>query len=189
MTKCDRYQNLLMGFFDHELEGGDREALDEHLNSCPHCRALRQDLAGILGTLENAVPAEPGADLERLVLNRIMSLPARPERERDTLSMVLYGTFATLAALLLLMLGLSFQGMDYLDLVQAVQDYTYLFSALLVNLQIAYGIVTGLFPADVLELSREMLAVSLVAAFTLLIVAMKTAFKGPVAGKTDILRG
>ncbi len=186
MTKCGRYHDLLMRYFDHELTRRNREALDQHLHSCQRCRALRQDLAGILNTLENTVPMEPDADLERLVLNRIMSMPAGPERDRDRVPKVLYGTLAALAALFLLMLGLSFQGMGYLDLVLAARDYTYWSSALLVGLQIAYGTVSGLFPADVFEASREILAVSVLAASTLVFVAVKAAFARLTASDPDM---
>jgi hypothetical protein len=184
MMKCDRYHNLLMRHFDHELEGRDREALDRHLLSCRRCRALREDLTGILDTLEDVVPVEPDADLERLVLDRIMSLPAAPEKGRDTLPKVLYGTLTALAALLFLVLGLSFQGMGYLDLVLAAEDYTYWFSALLVNLQIAYGIISGLFSVDVFEASREILAVSVLSFSVLLLMAMKAAFRGLAASES-----
>jgi hypothetical protein len=183
MMKCDRYQNLLMRHFDHELEGRDREDLDRHLLSCRRCRALREDLTGILGALEDVVPVEPDADLERLVLDRIMSLPAAPVRSRDPLPKVFFGTLAALTALLFLVLGLSFQGVGYLDLVLAAEDYTYWLSGFFVNLQIAYGIVSGLFSVDVFESSREILAVSVVSFSVLLLMAVKAAFRGLAASE------
>ena len=176
MMECDRYHNLLMQYFDHDLASRDRDALDKHIDSCPHCRALHRELAGILNTLENAAPVEPDADLERLVLDRIMSLPSRPRTDRDILTKVLYGSLAGMAALLFLILGLSFQGMGYLDFLLKAQDYTYWSSTLLVNLQIAYGIVSGLFQADVLEASREIVAASVLVVSMLLFLAVKTAF-------------
>jgi hypothetical protein len=137
---------------------------------------LSEDLTGILNTLEYAVPVEPEPDLERLALNRVMSLPAQPAGDRNALLKVLYGTLAGWAALLLLVLGLSLQNMDYLDLLLAGSDYVNWFSSLLVNLQIAYGIVSGLFPADVSAAFREIQAISVLAMVMLVLVAVKTAF-------------
>jgi hypothetical protein len=175
-----------MRYFDHELARRDQEVLDQHLHSCRGCRALRQDLTGILNTLENAVPMEPDADLEKQVLDRIMSMPAGPKGDRDTLPKVAYGTLAGLAALFLLILALSFQSMGYVDLMMAARDYAYWSSAFLVNLQIAYEIVSGLFPVDVVEASREILAVSVLAVFVLLLVAVKTALARSAAENPDM---
>ena len=186
MTKCDRYQDLLMRYFDHELTRRDQEVLDRHLHSCRDCRALHQDLTGILSTLENAVLMEPDADLERRVLDRIVSMPAGPERDRDPLRKVAYGTLAGLAAVFLLMFALSFQSMGYVDLIMAARDYAYWSSAFLVNLQIAYEIVSGLLPVDVLEAAREILAISVLAVFVLLLVAVKTVFARLAAENPDV---
>jgi hypothetical protein len=181
MMKCDRYQNLLMRHFDRELTGRDQEALDRHLLSCQPCRVLKEELSGILGTLESVAPMGPDADLERLALDEIMSLPAPRRTDRDTPTKVVYGSLAGLAALLFLVLGLSFQDMGYPDFVAAARDYTYWSSALLAALQIVYGIISGLFQVDLFEASREILAAYVLAVSMLLFVALKAAFAGSAA--------
>lgn len=185
MTQCDRYRDLLMRRFDRDLEGHGREALDEHLDSCPRCRALSRDLTRILGTLERTAAVEPDADLERLVLDRIMSLPALSERGRDMLPKAVFATLAGLAVLLFLVLGLSLAGMGYLDLVLAARDYADRSSALLVNVQIACDLVWGLFSADLLEASRKVLAVSVLTMTALLLAGVKAALARPAAGSPD----
>lgn len=183
--KCDRYHNLLMRYFDHELDGHEQEALDQHLHSCPRCRALRDDLAGILNTLESVVMVEPEPDLERLVMNRVMSLSAYPYEDRITLPKLIYGTLAGLASLLFLMLGLSVQNMGYGDLILAGRDCVYWSSAILVHLQIAYGIVSSLFPEDISAAFREIQVASVLAVFVLVLVAVKTAVARLTVEGTD----
>jgi hypothetical protein len=97
-----------------------------------------------------------------------------------------YGTLAGLAALLLIVLGLSVQSVGYLDLLLAGQDYLYWSSTILVSLQIAYGIVSGLFPADALEALQEIQAVSLLAVFMLILVALKAAIARPTGENPDM---
>jgi hypothetical protein len=174
--KCDRYHNLLMRHFDRKLEGPQAESLDRHLLSCPRCRALRDDLVGILDTLENVAPVEPEPELEGLVLGRVMSLPAQPDRGHKTSRRVIYGTLAGLAALLFLTVGLSIQNMGYLDLLLAGRDYVYWSSMVLVGLQTAFGIASGLLPVDLSEAFREIQTVSVVAMLMLVTVAVKAAF-------------
>jgi len=174
--KCKQYHNLLMQHFDRTLVGPQRESLDQHLLSCPRCRALHDDLVGILSTLENVAPAEPEPELEGLVLSRVMSLPAQPDRVRKTSPRVVYGALAGLAALLFLVLGLSVQNMGYLDLLLAGRDYVYWSSMVLVVLQTAYGIASGLLPVDLSAAFREIQTVSVLAMLMLALVAVKAAF-------------
>jgi predicted anti-sigma-YlaC factor YlaD len=174
--KCDRYHSLLMQHFDRKLEGPQRELLDRHLLSCPRCRALRDDLVGILGTLENVAPMEPEPQLEGLVLGRIMSLPNQGDRGRKTSQSVVYGTLAGLAALLFLTVGLSVQNMGYLDLLLAGRDYVYWFSMVLVVLQTAYGIASGLLPVDLSAAFREIQTVSVLAMLMLVIMTVRAVF-------------
>jgi hypothetical protein len=176
MTKCDRYQGLLMGYFDHEADGPEREVLDRHLDSCSHCRALRDDLTGILKTLENGVPPEPEPYLETLVLDRVMSLPVQREGDRNRSLKVVYGTLGGLAALLSLGLVLSVEDIGYRDLLLAGRDYLYWSTAIIVDLQIAYELVSGLFPVDIYALFREVQVASMLAVLMSLVVAVKVAF-------------
>jgi hypothetical protein len=176
MTKCHRYYGLLMGYFDHEIDGPEREALDRHLDSCSHCRAMRDDLAGILKTLEDGVPPEPEPYLETLVLNRVMSLPVQRVGDRNRLLKAVYGALGGLAALLFLGLVLSFQDMGYPELLQAGRDYLYWSTAIIVDLQIAYGLVSGLFPLDMYAVFDEVQVASILAVLMSVIVAVKVAF-------------
>ncbi len=102
MLKCDKYEALIMRYFDHDFSGNEREKLDQHLDSCSSCRLLFSQLSGILNTLESAKAAEPEPDLERLVMDRIMSLPAQPDNNEQYRPVkLIYGTFAGVVALLL----------------------------------------------------------------------------------------
>jgi len=105
-----------------------------------------------------------------------MSLPAQPDRVRKTSPRVVYGALAGLAALLFLVLGLSVQNMGYLDLLLAGRDYVYWSSMVLVVLQTAYGIASGLLPVDLSAAFREIQTVSVLAMLMLVIMTVRAVF-------------
>lgn len=47
MSDCEKYLELISASLDGALTGAERAELDEHLASCPSCRALREDLTAL----------------------------------------------------------------------------------------------------------------------------------------------
>jgi|GEM_PF-3723045 len=77
MCTCDEILDLLSTQLDGELTGEEERALAEHLESCPDCRALAEDLVCI----HDAMPglnAAPPAFIKENVMKRIREEAAAP---------------------------------------------------------------------------------------------------------------
>ena len=187
MLKCEKYEALIMRYFDHDLSGNKQKKLDQHLDSCSKCRLLFSQLSGIMDTLENTKPAEPEPHLERLVMDRIMSLPAEPDNnEQYSLTTLFYGSAAGIVAVLLWAISLIVQDSGLPDLIQAGKHYLDVFSGFMVDLQIVYQIVAGLFPSEMFSLVLTIQFIFIASVLMLAFVAMKTAFNGPTGGHPDV---
>lgn len=94
---CDKYLDLISARLDGPLSAEDAAALSAHLNTCPQCRAIADDLANIHGTLSGAA-AVPPAELAQGVMKSIRA--QRTTRKRT------FRQLGTLAACLVLCVGL-----------------------------------------------------------------------------------
>jgi predicted anti-sigma-YlaC factor YlaD len=187
MLKCEKYEGLLMRYFDHDLSEHEQEKLDQHLDSCSNCRLLFLQLSGIMDALENTKPAEPEPYLERLVMDRIMSLPAQPDNNTQySLTMLVYGLAAGIVALLLWAISLTVQDSGFLDLIQVGKQYLDVFSGFMVDLQIVYQILAGLFPSEMFSLFLAIQFIFIASVLMLAFVVMKTAFNGSTGGHPDV---
>jgi len=187
MLKCDKYEALIMRYFDLDFNGNEREKLDQHLDSCSNCRLLFSQLRGILNILENTKAAEPEPHLERLVMDRIMSLPAQPDnKEQYRSAKLVYGLLAGIIAMLLWIISLIVQDSGFQDIIEAGRNYLDVFSGFIVDLQIVYQIAAGLFPSEMFSLVLTIQFISIAAILMLAFLVMKTAFNGSTGGHPDV---
>jgi hypothetical protein len=187
MLKCEKYEALIMRYFDRDLSGNKQKRLDRHLDSCSKCRLLFSQLIRIMDTLENTKPVEPEPHLERLVMDRIMLLPAEPDNYNQySLSTLFYGSAAGIAAVLLWVIYLIFQDSGLPGLIQTGGQYLDVFSGFVADLQIAYQILAGLFPSEVFSLVLTIQFIFITSVLMLALVAMKTAFNRPTGGHPDV---
>jgi predicted anti-sigma-YlaC factor YlaD len=187
MLKCEKYEVLIMRYFDRDLSGSKQKKLDRHLDSCSECRLLFSQLSGIMDTLENAKPAEPEPHLERLVMDRIMSLPAETDNDNQySLTALFYGAAAGIAAVVLWAISLIVQDGGLPGLIEVGKQCLDVFSDFMAGLQIVYQIVAGLFPSEVFLLVLTIQFIFIASVLMLAFVAMKTAFNGPTGGHPDV---
>jgi hypothetical protein len=172
--KCDRYQDMIMRHFDHVLIEEERKQLVQHIESCQHCRALMDDLQGIMQTLETSPQVEPPPDLEKLVMNRIQSLPASTENSSNNFLKALYGSISIAAV----MLASAFTLGLHEDSIPSIISHgaTGLFSFLenVWNFQIVYNLLSGVFPQIISSISKTIQAVYIIAGFAAIIMGVKS---------------
>lgn len=94
---CERYLDLISARLDGPLSQQDQAELTAHLNTCPECRAIADDLANIHSTLSSAA-AVPPAELAEGVMRSIRG--QRTARKRTMRQL------GTLVACLVLCAGL-----------------------------------------------------------------------------------
>ncbi len=93
MNQCAEIRELLGGHVLGRLEPHEAERVERHIETCPHCRRERDELAGLPALLDlagsaDAKPESPPAALEEAVLDRFArerrapSAPAPPTRRR-----------------------------------------------------------------------------------------------------------
>jgi hypothetical protein len=83
-----RYREQIGVFLLGKLDGGERTAVQTHLNSCPVCQAEVRELEPVVAALANAAPDRidedtgPPSDLEELTLAPILGEIHRARRRR-----------------------------------------------------------------------------------------------------------
>jgi hypothetical protein len=187
MLKCNRYEDLIMGYFDHDLSGPEQEKLDQHLDSCPNCCLLFSQLGGILGALENVVSTEPEPHLERLVMKQIMLLPAQPANKELYRSVrLIYGTLVGIIAFLVWITSLTIQDWSLMNLVLAGGNYLDVLSGYMVDLQIAYQIVASLFPSEIISLLFRIQFIFIIGIFMLVFLAVRATAGRPTGAYRNV---
>ncbi len=174
MKECRGFQDLIMRCFDHDLGEGEQASLDDHVRSCEECRTMFSDLGAILATLEEACPQEPAPELERMTLARLATLPAPKRDDGLELSRFVRGTIAGLAALLVLTIGVTLQGMGIADIILAGRHYLDLASGVLTDAQIVYQIASGLFPSEVISWLMEAKLITIASMLIVLFMALRS---------------
>lgn len=71
MNQCDKTQELISGYIDHELNQQDRQRVRVHIESCDQCRAVYDDLLAIKQEMGNLQYPE----CEEAQLDKIMKEP------------------------------------------------------------------------------------------------------------------
>ncbi|MCW9027750.1 MAG: zf-HC2 domain-containing protein [Kangiella sp.] len=71
MNLCDKTQELISGYIDHELNQQDRQRVRVHIESCDQCRAVYDDLLAIKQEMGNLQYPE----CEEAQLDKIMKEP------------------------------------------------------------------------------------------------------------------
>ena len=56
---CQDYKNLMMGYLDDELDAEQQKTLQQHLESCPECRAELEEFAQLKQITDDAALLEP----------------------------------------------------------------------------------------------------------------------------------
>lgn len=83
---CEDAQRLIHLDLDGEIPPDERKRLEEHLASCPHCRAAQEELSAVDSRLRDALSGiEPPAGLVRSTRRRMMA----EQRRRSLLRVVL----------------------------------------------------------------------------------------------------
>jgi hypothetical protein len=87
-----RYREQIGAFLLGKLDGGERTAMQTHLNSCPVCQAEVRELEPVVAALGDAAPDRinedpcPPSDLEELTLAPILGEIHRARRRRQRFS-------------------------------------------------------------------------------------------------------
>ena len=171
---CTRCRKLIMEHFDHAIGDRDRGLLDGHMDSCPECRALMDDLRGILPTLESAPPAEPPSNLETLVMKRIRSA-AEPPYGPDNLIKAMYASMGAAAALLSFAATAGPGETGILSLLSRGAAGLNSMLAEAWKVQVAYSLLSGLISPAVSSLFNTAVAAFIIAAFATIVTVIKKA--------------
>lgn len=68
MNLCDKTQELISGYIDHELNQQDRQRVRVHIESCHQCRAVYDDLLAIKQEMGNLqYPECEEAQLDKII--------------------------------------------------------------------------------------------------------------------------
>lgn len=104
MTACERYLNAINELVDGTLGPLRRAELEQHLESCPDCRALLADLQQIAGAVESLEPLVPPDRIWMQIAGRLHQegrVTSAPVTRRGSY------TVLALAAALILAVGAS----------------------------------------------------------------------------------
>jgi hypothetical protein len=161
--KCGRYHDLVMRYFDHTLNREEQESLRQHTDACPLCRALFNDMQGIVGTLETAPQVEPDPNLEKLVMDRIQSLPAFGPVDAEGFMMALYASISLAALSLVFLAALNFSEAGILELITASLRGLYSLTDNAWIARVACHVTFELFPQSIVQCINTIFGVYILA--------------------------
>ncbi len=98
---CQQALEAISADLDGELTPAERAQLEDHLARCPHCRALREELAALHAACPAALEAEAPPELRQAVLSH---LPPRRAGRTGAVRWLRWGAMAAAAAVALLAL-------------------------------------------------------------------------------------
>lgn len=89
--RCGACRSMLSEYIDEQLDADAEERVGRHLEACPECRGVRDDLVGVRSAAGALGPREPGQDLWpqlRTRLGEAEVVPLRPATDapRDDVS-------------------------------------------------------------------------------------------------------
>lgn len=152
--ECNQYQKLLMRRFDHDLNCKERELLAQHLNGCPDCRSLYEDLHRILASLETAAPVEPDPGLEKMILEQIKTLPAVNLNGELGLIKMIFGWLAAALVLLYMAIHLTVQDAGLYGILLQGRQYSSFLSGIALDSQIFFHVISSVFTQAIVSISR-----------------------------------
>jgi predicted anti-sigma-YlaC factor YlaD len=78
---CKHMEALLSAYLDHDLDAGDRRAVDAHLRECSRCRELLSLLRDVSASLQSF----PEIEISPSLRGRLLSIPDQKRRFRLSL--------------------------------------------------------------------------------------------------------
>jgi anti-sigma factor RsiW len=173
MTRCSKYNRMMMRYFDRTLGEEEAAALRRHVGECARCRAEFDRLSAILRSLEHAPGVEPTAGLDESVMRAIRALPA-PAPAPSVTALV----FAAAGILLALAAAVALQGAGAGDLALAAADGLNGAAAGVWKTQLALDFIGGLFPGLAGAAGRMFWNVVLAGAVSSMLVGLRSAVAG-----------
>ena len=183
---CKQCHEHLMRYFDHNLKNEEWELLHSHLDSCQSCHDLFGELTVILGSLEAIPPVEPDPGLEKKILKRIQTLPALVKRGGDGLFKLFIGSLSVIVTLFLLVTTLTFNNISFFDMLIQGMNLIYSFSGVVLDFQIIYHFITGLFSKTLFSIFQQVQSVYTIAIFMTVFLTVKTVYGKLVAPKNAV---
>jgi anti-sigma factor (TIGR02949 family) len=108
MTDCERNLDRISAFLDGELDAAETAELQRHLEACPSCRALQEDLMAVRAGLAEEMPELPEG-LHEKIMDAV-----RAERKKPVGAAALRRRWGVLAAVLALVVITAAYGPDIL---------------------------------------------------------------------------
>jgi len=117
---CDTYRDLMMKYFDGDINDVECAQLRQHTKICKSCREEFEQMKGILESLESDSLAEPPSDFQDQVMAKIDSF--EKERKRN-LEAVIYGIPILILISLPAIIFIRFSGNRVMDMMINAFEY------------------------------------------------------------------
>jgi predicted anti-sigma-YlaC factor YlaD len=181
--KCRQFEKLIMEHFDGSLSNRDHIILSEHLDQCPGCRMLFEDISDVVGTLEKTQIIQVPIGLSEEVCAKIALLPIDPGKEKMGIERVIYGLLGMIGVIIVSLIFLVLSGYDIVDGFDAINMTISTMYGYFVDLQTAYRIISMPFSAEI-SFYRWQIQIIMVCTLALLIgYGVKMAWKRDVSLK------
>lgn len=93
---CERILSLLKsGYLDNALDDATREQVNQHLEECPACRRVKENLEAVSLLLRNAPRSNPPENLWARIEKEIRSARIRPIKPAGNFSVIRFKNFFT----------------------------------------------------------------------------------------------
>lgn len=145
---CKQYSDLLMRYFDKDLNDIEAVKLKQHLKACRECSEEFVSLSEIFSFVESDITLEPPEDLEAKVMDKIRHLAPSPKVQPDRgVKLFLYFYSFTSLALIaaVLLFSLVFGNTAFLNKIPGFELISAVFSAASIVYSSVQGIIDTIF--------------------------------------------
>jgi len=99
---CEQSQELMMKYFDGNLNDIENQKFKQHLMMCEKCREDFEQLDGILNSIGDAIAVEPPQDFEENVMEKVHAFELERRKKTGKILMLLYNMTAVASVALLI---------------------------------------------------------------------------------------
>lgn len=145
--KCSEMNELMMQYFDGEINDIDLYYFKQHLKGCMHCSEQYAVMTEVVEHVEKQAFLDPPKDFEECVMTSIKNMSVSKKHFIQSPMNIIYVLFATVFLMITTLAGIFLNSITIFDLVDIVLNNGFtvdMFNSILITAQNSYKMVVVL---------------------------------------------
>jgi len=150
---CERSQELMMKYFDGDINDIENQQFKQHLTICEKCREDFEQLGSIFNSIKDATDVEPPENFEANVMENIHAFEMEKRKKTGRILMLLYNLATVVSVVLLIVFFAGTRGVTIQEAMRLADicagslagTVSAMFSALTAFISLVTGVFRTLF--------------------------------------------